>query len=343
MRRKAIIGIVICMMLGLGLMVVRSATRNRAEQLDKLPGLGGILTTGTGPFAFEDHVLVLSGSQLQLVDQHLKSVDTFSMSSDVVRLSASRDLSIAAALEYRRFGLVNTKTRAQSWHGLDRFSTEIHLSPRGDHLWVGEYESGVMNHYALTDVHAVLVRSVNIKEEAKRIVGPPRLIGAHDFRVVGVLDDGTTTILHSDAHEALLIYDWRAGRSVGSVPLPSLNSHPAFVQSPAGDRLAIVANRLVLVDLKNRAVVVDRELGDYSRAGDFNGDGDRFFIAYSAPAMLAIPLMHRGGQIDEFDLQGDCLKTWHSGANRIRDFGARGSVAWMVTEDGVLQTIRLPE
>jgi hypothetical protein len=142
-------------------------------------------------------------------------------------------------------------------------------------------------------------------------------------------------------HNALLIYDWSAGRAVGSITLPSLHSRPTFVQSPRGDLLAIVANRLVFVDLKANAVTAERELNDYARAGDFDSEGGRFLVAYSAPD-IALPLTHRGGQIDAFDLQGNCLKTWHTKAHRIWEFGGRGPVIWMVTDDGLLQTLRLP-
>jgi hypothetical protein len=347
-RRKAIGCASLCVLvvLGvvLGVVLVRVATRNRVEELGELPGVGGGLSTGLGPFAHEDRLLVLdrSSSRLQLLDRGLTVVDSVPAPADVNRLSASRDLSIVVALEYRGFSLINTRTKAQTWHTLDKMSTEAFVSPAGTHLWIGEYESGDIQFYELTNVDARRMRSANIKAEAERLIGPPRLIGTHDFRVVATADDGTATYLYSEAHEALLIYDWAAGRSVGTIPLPRLNSHPTFVPSPRGDRLAIVANRLVFVDLTQNAVLVDRELNDYSRAGDFSPEGDRFFVAYSAPAMLPIPFTNRGGQIDAFDLQGNRLKTWHSEADRIREFGARGSVTWMATDDGLLQTIRLP-
>ena len=343
MRRKAIGCLAVGVVLVLGLLIFRVATRNRVEPIAEFPGVGGFLATGLGPFAHDDRWLVRDGpgSRLQLLDRNLSVVDSVPAPKDVNRLSASRDLSVVAALEYRTLTLVNTRTKEQKAHPLDQFSTEAFLSPAGTRLWVGEYESGLMHCYEVTNVDARRVRSANIKDEAGRVVGAPRLIGAHDFRVVAVTGEATT-YLHSDAHDALLVYDWAAGRTVGSIPLPPLNSHPTFVPSPRGDVLAIVANRLVFVDLKANAVTADRELGDYSRAGDFNPEGDRFYVAYSAPAMLPLPFTHRGGQIDAFDLQGNRLKTWHSKAFRIREFGARGPVPWMATDDGLLQTIRLP-
>ena len=343
MRRKVIGCVSVCVLVVLGVVLVRVATRNRVEPLAELSGIGGGLSTGLGPFAHEDRLLVRdpSRSRLQLLDRGLTVVESMPAPADVNRLSVSRDLSTVVALDYRSFCLINTRTKEQRLHALDEMSTEAFLSPAGTHLWVGEYTSGVMHHYEVTNVDARRVRSANVKAEAERLIGPPRLSGSNDFRVVAVAD-GTTTYLYSDDHEALLIYDWAAGRSVGSIPLPYLHSHPKFVQSPPGHRLAIVANRLVFVDLTHNAVLVDRELNDYSRAGDFSPEGDRFFVAYIAPAMLPIPFTHRGGQIDAFDLQGDPLKTWHSKANRIREFGGRGPVAWMATDDGLLQTIRLP-
>lgn len=344
MRRKAIGCLAVGVVLVLGLVILRVATRNRVEPIAEFPGVGGTLATGLGPFAHDDRWLVRDGpgSRLQLLDRGLVVVDSVPVPADVVQLAASRDLSVVVALEDRSFHLINTRTKKQRAHALDKFSTKAFLSPAGTHLWIGEYESGVMHLYELTNVDARRVRSANIKLEAGQVIGAPRLIGAHDFRVVATADDGTTTYLYSDAHEALLLYDWSAGRTVGSIPLPYLHSFPTFVPSPRGDLLAIMSNRLVFVDLKANAVIADRELGDHARAGDFNPEGDRFFVAYSAPDMLPIPFTHRGGQIDAFDRQGNRLKTWHSKADRIREFGARGPVVWMVADDGVLQTIRLP-
>jgi hypothetical protein len=341
-RRKVIGYVSVCVLVVLGVVLVRVATRNRVEPLAELSGVGG-LSTGRGPFAHEDRLLVRdpSSSRLLLLDRGLTVVDSVPVPADVVRLAASRDLSVVAALEYRTLTLINTRTREQKAHALDKMSTEVFLSPGATHLWVGEYDSGVMHLYELSNVNARWVRSANVKDEAQRVIGAPTLGGNHDFRVVAVAD-GTTTFLYSDDHTALLIHDWAAGRTVGSIPLPRLHSHPTFVQSPPGNLLAIISNRLVFVDLKANVVTADRELEDYSRAGDFNPEGDRFFVAYSAPAMLPLPFTHRGGQIDAFDLQGNRLKTWHSKAFRIEKFGARGPVPWMATDDGLLQTIRLP-
>jgi hypothetical protein len=341
-RRKRIGCAAAAVLVVFGLVVIRVATRNRADVLAELPGVGGSSVHGIGPIASGERLLVAdrSGPRVQLLDPQLKPVASFPTSSDVVQLSASRDLSIVAALEYRRFCVIDTRSGAQRWHPLEKMSTEVLVSPAGTQLWVGEYESGVMHQYEVNGTDVRHARTVDIKAEAARILGAPRLIGPHDFRVVAVAH--TTTYLYSDAHEALLIYDWAAGQSMGSIPLPSLNSFPTFVQSPDGKLLAIISNRLLFVDLSTNAVAVDKELDDYSRAGDFNLAGDRFFVTYSAPDMLPIPFTHRGGQIDEFDLQGNRLKTWHSKALRINEFGARGPVAWMVADDGLLQTIRLP-
>lgn len=343
MRRKAIGYASIGILALIAFVIVRVAIRHRAEVLAELPGVGGASVRGVGPFASRERLLVAdrSRSRVQLVDQQLHPVDSFTTSSDVVQLSASRDLSIVVALEYRRFCVIDTRTRSQAWHPLEKMSTEVFLSPDGTRLWIGEYESGVMHLYKSDGTEARHVHTTNIKAEAARILGAPRLIGSQDFRIVAVASD-PTTYLYSDAHEALLIYDWAAGRSVGTIPLPSLNSFPAFVQSSNGNVLAIISNRLVFVDLTSNAVVVDKDLEDYSRAGDFNAAGDRFFVAYRAPDMLAIPLTHRGGQIDQFDLQGKRLTTWHTKSSRIGVFGARGPVTWMVADDGLLQTIRLP-
>jgi hypothetical protein len=343
MRRKVAACAIVCVLVAIGFVLVRVATRNRAEQLNQLPGVGGILSTGLGPFAHEDRLLVFdrSGNQLQLVDQGLRPVNSYPASDDVVRLSVSQDLSIVVALEYQRFCIINTRSKAHKWHALDKMSTEACVSPDGSRLWIGEYNSGIMHLYSLTDLDARRVRSANIMDEADRVIGARRLDGIHDFRLVAIADDGLTTYLYSDAHDDLLIYDWSTGRTVGSIPLPYLHSHPKFVQSPRGDQLAIVANRLVFVDLKANVVTADRELGDYTQAGDFDGGGTQFYVAYSAPA-IALPLTHRGGQIDAFDLKGNRLKTWHTKSSRIREFGARGPVVWMVADDGILQTLRLP-
>jgi hypothetical protein len=343
MRRTAIKCVTACVVLLIGLVIVRVATRNRVEQLAEMPGVGHSLSTGLGPFAHGERLLVWdrSGSQLQLVDQGLIAVDSIPAPADTTQLSVGRDLSTVVALDYRNFCLINTRTKASKSHALDQMSTEAFLSPDGTQLWVGEYDTGIMHQYSVRDVEAQRVRSVNIKDEALRVLGPPAFVGPISFRVVAIADS-TTTYLYSDRFNAILIYDWIVGRSIGSIPLPYLHSSSTFCQSPDGALLAIVSNRLVLVDLKKNAVVIERELNDYARAGDFNAEGDRFFVAYSAPDMLALPLTHRGGQIDAFDLNGNHLKTWHSTANRIRVFGARGPVAWMVTDDGKLRTFRLP-
>jgi hypothetical protein len=348
MRRKAVRCVMACAVLVIGLVLVRAATRNRVEPIAEFSGVGDILSTGLGPFAHEDRWLVLDRSdrsdlRLRLLNRDLRVVESFPAPADLARLSASRDLSTVVALDYQKsFCLIDTRTGARKWHALDQMCTEAFLSPSGDHLWVGEYESGVVHLYEVTNLEARRVRNVNIKDQATRLVGPPRLLGARDFRVVAVAGDGRTTYLHSDAHEALLIYDWAAGWPVGTIPLPDLNSRPTFVPAPRGDLLAIVANRLVFVDLKANTVRTDRELNDNARAGDFDATGERFFVGYRAPDMLALPFTHRGGQIDAFDLAGNRLKTWHSKATRIREFGGRGPVAWMVADDGLLQTIRLP-
>jgi hypothetical protein len=204
MRRKVIGCATVCVLVAVGLVLVRVATRNWVEQVAELQGVGDFFTTGLGPFAHEDRFLVFdrSGSRLKLVDQGLSPVNSFPAPQDAIQLSASRDLSIVVALEYHGFSLINSRTKAQKWHALDKMSTEAFLSPAGTHLWIGEYESGVIHLYSLADTHARPIRSANIKDEADRVIGARRLEGIHDFRVVAIADDGTTTYLHSDAHNA---------------------------------------------------------------------------------------------------------------------------------------------
>ena len=279
-------------------------------------------------------------SRLALIDLDLNILDSVPAPRDVDRLTASRDLSIVAALDYRHLSVMNTRTKARKDIVLEEMCTEAFLSPDADQLWIGEHESGRMHHYSLRDVEAQRVGSANIKAEAARVLGQPRMIGIQNFRVAAAA--GLTTYLHSDRFNALLIYDWAASKAVGQIPLSDLNSDPTFVQSPSGDLLAIVANHLVIVDLKTNSVVTDVDLDDSPKAGDFNAAGDRFYVGHRAPDLFAFPLTHRGGQIDEFDLQGNRLRTWRSKATRIWDLGCRGPVAWMIADEGALRTIRLP-
>jgi hypothetical protein len=341
-RRKTIGCLIVGVVLVLGFVLVRRAARTPVEELAERPGIGRRWSDDRGPIAYDNRFLAWDGpgSRLQFLDEALNVVDSIPAPKDVDRLSASRDLSIVAALEYRLLCVINTRTKVRKDIPLEEMSTELFLSPDAAHLWVGEYQSGRIHHYSLKDVEAQRLGSADVRAEAARLLGPPRLIGIQNFRIAAAV--GLTTYLHCERFNALLIYDWAAGKAVGQIPLPGLNSHPTFVQSPAGDRLAIVANHLVIVDLPTNSVVTDVDLDDSPKAGDFNAAGDRFYVGHRGPDMFALPLTHRGGQVDEFDLQGNRLRTWRSKATWIWKLGCRGPVTWMVVDDGTLRTIRMP-
>jgi hypothetical protein len=329
-----------CFSLLLAFLALFWVTRARIVEYAEYPATNA-RWTDRGPFAHQDHFLALNAkdSILQLLDLELKVVDSIPAPNDIVRLTTNRDMSIVVALEYHQLSIINIKTKARKDTELKEMYTMAFLSPDAAHLWIGEYKTGVMHRYSLKDVDAQPVDKVDIKAEASDLLKPPRLIGKHDFRVAAV--KGQTTYLYSDAYSELLIYDWATGKSVGKVALPSLYSGPTFCQSPAGDLLAIVSNHLVIVDLKTNSVLTDVDLEDSPHAGDFNAAGDRFYVGHRSPDLFAIPLTHRGGQIDEYDLSGKRLHTWHSKTNRIWSLGCRGPIAWMVA-DGSLRTIRLP-
>ncbi len=341
MRRRATGCFGVAATLVIAVVLVRMGLRHRVVELAEMPDAGGFLSMGLWPLASNDQFLVLNrgSNQLQRSDLSLTITASIPAPSEAICLVASRDLSIAVVLEYRGFSIINTRTKEKKFHALEKMSTEAFLSSDGTRLWIGEYETGVMHRYTIVGLDATRIQTANPKAEAERLLGPPIQGMNRDFRIAAVVDE--STYLYSEGRSALFRFNWKKGAH-GSVPLPGLHSHPTFVQSLDGNRLAIVSNRLVFVDLVENTIISDSERDDYSAAGDFNSSGDRFFVAYSAPAMLPIPFTHRGGQIDEFDLQGNRLRTWHSKANRIHAFGTRGPVTWMVADEGFLRTIRLP-
>jgi hypothetical protein len=335
MGRKFILGLLtLCTLLLVGLLI-RVATRKRVEVLHTIAHSQGYRTQ-YGPIALAENILTCDQSRLLVLNEQLVTVDEvafpFEHRND---LFATRDGSIAFVLDYREFWLVDLRTKAVKSYPLDFFATTGFLSPNGKHLWIGEYETSKFRQWRLEGTEATKVAESDIKLEARNHFGAPRLGGNHDFRIVGLANDGAATILHSDDFNALLIFDWQKLRALGTIDLPNLTSYPTFSQSPSGQFLGIVQNWLVIVDVRQLKTVFTRELDDGARALDFNAAEDRIFIGYRAPDMFAIPYQHRGGQIDEFDFSGRCVNTWHSDLSRIECIHTRTANLWISGDDKI--------